>query len=75
MKITGLFHGNMGAEEAGLVGKEAEREQRPAAPRQLLASPQLQWMWGFQSRGLAHFSHTLGLFTWCGGVYVCEGGH
>ena len=68
MKITGLFHGNMGEEEAGLLEKEGEREHRSTARRQLSAGPQLQWMWSLQSRCVDHLSHTLGLFTWGGSV-------
>lgn len=68
MKITGLFHGNIEEEEAEPAWKEGEGEQRSIDWRQLSAGPQLQWMWSFQSRGLTHFSHTLGLFTWGGGV-------
>lgn len=74
MKITGLFHGNLEEEEAGLVEKEGEREHRSIAQRQLSAGPQLQWMWSLQSRGVAHLSHTLGLFTWGGSVCRMGGG-
>ncbi len=83
VKITGLFHGNIEEEEAGLVGKGSRKRAETHSPVSAVGRPTAAVDVELSEPGSCLLlTHTLGLFTW-GGSCVCvcvcvcvyEGGH